>query len=99
MTSLPRQKQNLSDQQQAAQNLLSIKMLQQNQLTGSVNDQSTLLQQTKGREADYQATLSDTQAQAAAIRSQALPTAWRIVPNYFWPGFANRPVGARRHRN
>jgi len=64
------QKQNLSDQQQGAQNLLSIKVLQQNQLTGSVNDQNSLLTQTKGREADYQATLSDTQAQAAAIRSR-----------------------------
>jgi peptidoglycan hydrolase CwlO-like protein len=64
------QKQNLADQQQSAQNLLSIKILQQGQLTGSVNDQNTLLQQTKGREADYQVTLSDTRAQAAAIRSR-----------------------------
>ena len=64
------QKQNLSDQQQAAQNLLSIKILQQGQLAGSVNDQNTLLTQTKGREADYQATLQGTQAQAAAIRSR-----------------------------
>jgi membrane-bound lytic murein transglycosylase B len=64
------QKQNLSDQQQSAQNLLSIKILQQGQLTGSVSDQNNLLTQTKGREADYQATLTDTQAQAAAIRTR-----------------------------
>jgi membrane-bound lytic murein transglycosylase B len=67
---LSQQKQDLSDQQQTAQNLLAIKVLQQNQLTGSVNDQSSLLTQTKGREADYQATLKDTQAQAAGIRSR-----------------------------
>jgi peptidoglycan hydrolase CwlO-like protein len=67
---LSTQKQNLSDQQLSAQNLLSIKTLQQTGLTGSVKDQSTLLAQTKGREADYQATISDTKAQAAAIRSR-----------------------------
>ena len=61
------QKQTLSDQQQSAQNLLSIKMLQQGQLSGTVSDQNNLLIQTKGREADYQATLSNTKAQAAAI--------------------------------
>jgi membrane-bound lytic murein transglycosylase B len=69
-TQLAQQQQNLSDQQQSAQNLLSIKILQQGQLAGSVSDQNTLLQQTKGREADYQATLTDTQAQAAAIRTR-----------------------------
>ncbi len=69
-TQLAQQQQALADQQQGAQNLLSIKILQQNQLTGSVNDQNILLSQTKGREADYQATLSDTQAQAVAIRSR-----------------------------
>jgi membrane-bound lytic murein transglycosylase B len=45
-------------------------MIQQTQLTGSVTDQNTILQQTKGREADYQATLKDTEAQAAAISSR-----------------------------
>jgi peptidoglycan hydrolase CwlO-like protein len=69
-TQLAQQKQNLADQQESAQNLLSIKVLQQTQLAGSVNDQNTLLQQTKGREADYQATLSDTVAQATAIRTR-----------------------------
>jgi membrane-bound lytic murein transglycosylase B len=69
-TQLDQQQQNLSDQQQSAQNLLSIKILQQSQLTGSVSDQNNLLTQTKGREADYQATLTDTQAQAAAIRTR-----------------------------
>jgi peptidoglycan hydrolase CwlO-like protein len=64
------QKQNLADQQQGAENLLSIKILQQNQLTGAVSDQNTLLVQTKGKEADYQAVISDTVAQAAAIRSR-----------------------------
>lgn len=64
------QKENLSGQQQAAQNLVAIKILQQNQLTGSVNDQNTLLVQTKGREADYHAVINDTKAAASAIRSR-----------------------------
>ncbi len=60
----------LSDQQQDAEDLLNIKVLQQAELTGKVGEQNNLLQQTKGREADYQATLNDTKQRAAQISSQ-----------------------------
>lgn len=67
---LSAEKENLSDKQKEAENLLSIKVLQQTGLLGSVSEQNSLLQQTKGREADYQITISDTKAQAANIRSR-----------------------------
>lgn len=67
---LAQQEQDLSQQQEGAQNLLSIKVLQQSQLSDSVSQQNTLLQQTKGKESDYQIALNDTQARAAAIRSR-----------------------------
>jgi hypothetical protein len=69
-TQLGQEQQQYSDQQTADQNLLAIKALQQSQLASSVNDQNTLLQQTKGKEADYQIVISDSQKQAAAIRSR-----------------------------
>ncbi|MBI5530584.1 MAG: hypothetical protein HY918_03725 [Candidatus Doudnabacteria bacterium] len=64
------QKESLSQQEDQANNLLSIKGLQQQQVLASVSEQSTLLQQTKGREADYQITLNDTQKRANEIRSR-----------------------------
>jgi len=64
---LQAQQQQLTDAQTAAQNLLAIKVLQQSQLAGSVTDQNTLLQQTKGKEADYQIVINDSKKQAAAI--------------------------------
>lgn len=64
---LQKQKQDLADKQQDAQNLLAIKVLQQSQLSSTVSDQNNLLVQTKGKEADYQITLNDTKAQAAQI--------------------------------
>ncbi len=51
-------------------NLLAIKALQQKQLTGSVAEQNTLLKVTKGKESAYQAELSDTQKEAAAIKNR-----------------------------
>ncbi len=57
-------------QQEDAQNLLAVKVLQQTELGGSISDQSVLLQQTKGKESDYQITLSDTQKRAAEIRNR-----------------------------
>jgi membrane-bound lytic murein transglycosylase B len=44
--------------------------LQQKQLTGSVDEQNTLLKVTKGKESAYQAELSDTQKEAAAIKNR-----------------------------
>ena len=63
-------KLNLTQQQNDDNNLLSIQSLQQEQLVGSVGQQNGLLQQTKGVESNYQAVLSDTQKQAAQIRSR-----------------------------
>ncbi|HTL39596.1 MAG TPA: hypothetical protein VL306_02180, partial [Methylomirabilota bacterium] len=60
----------LADQQDQANNLLSVQALQKQQLASSVNDQNTLLNATKGQEANYQAVLSNTQAQAAQIRGR-----------------------------
>jgi len=63
-------RQKLSDQQDENSNLLSIQSLQKKQLAGSVTEQNTLLSDTKGKEANYQAVLSDTQKQAAQIRTR-----------------------------
>ncbi len=67
---LAKDKQQFEEQQQDAQNLLSVKTLQQTELNGKVGEQSSLLATTKGREADYQIALNDTKAQAAAISSR-----------------------------
>ncbi|OIP77419.1 MAG: hypothetical protein CO002_03035 [Candidatus Portnoybacteria bacterium CG_4_8_14_3_um_filter_44_10] len=69
-TQLDGQMQTLDQQQEDAQNLLSVKSLQQQQLAGSMNEQSSLLQQTKGKESNYRAVLSDKQKQAAEIRNR-----------------------------
>ena len=57
-------------QRETEQNLISLKLLQQDALAGSVSDQNTLLKQTKNKEANYQTALQDNQKQAAAIRSR-----------------------------
>ena len=67
---LKKQKTVLSDQQDIIENLLSVQHLQQQQLTGSVGEQNTLLKETQGKEKNYQVALSDTQKQAAKIRTR-----------------------------
>lgn len=67
---LSQQDQALISQQDQAKNLLSVQSLQQQQLSDSVGQQSTLLRQTRGQEAAYQATLSNTQQQANEIRGR-----------------------------
>jgi len=62
--------QTISEKRDAENHLLTIKALQQKQLTGSVSEQSALLMQTKGKESKYQASLKDTQKEAAAIKSR-----------------------------
>lgn len=64
---LEKQKQDLAGKQEEAQNLLQIKVLQATQLTSSVSEQNSLLNQTKGRETDYQIALNDTKAKANEI--------------------------------
>lgn len=67
---LAAQKIRLDAEQDHVQNLLAVQTLQQQALTGSVKDQSTLLTQTKGKEKNYQANLTDSQKQAAQIRTR-----------------------------
>jgi peptidoglycan hydrolase CwlO-like protein len=60
----------LSLQQEDANNLLALQSVQKTQLLSSVSEQNSLLAETKGVEANYQATLSDKKKQAAAIQSR-----------------------------
>jgi peptidoglycan hydrolase CwlO-like protein len=64
------QKQRLDTEQDHVEKLLAVQTLQQQALKGSVNEQSTLLTQTKGKEKNYQASLTETQKQAAQIRTR-----------------------------
>lgn len=70
---LQQDKQEFADQQDDANNLLAIQSLQQQQLASSMNEQSIVLAETKGKEATYQAVLNDTQKKAAEIRSRLYP--------------------------
>ena len=63
-------KQNLSDQQEEANNLLAIQNLQRGKLLGALTQQDSLLAETKGIEANYQSVLNDTKAKAAQIRNR-----------------------------
>lgn len=67
------EKQSLEGQQGDANNLLSIQSLQKQQLVTSASEQNSLLVETKGKESDYQAVLSDTQKQATQIRARLYP--------------------------
>jgi len=60
----------IAEKRDKENNLLSIKSLQEKQLVGSVNEQSTLLKVTKGKESAYQASLKSSQAEVAAIKSR-----------------------------
>jgi membrane-bound lytic murein transglycosylase B len=67
---LDQQAQSLIQQQDEAKNLLSIKTLQQQKLSGSVSAQSSLLKETKGKESNYQTALSDSRKRAIEIRNR-----------------------------
>ncbi|MFH1129653.1 MAG: hypothetical protein V1686_02875 [Patescibacteria group bacterium] len=67
---LDQQAETLTQQQDDARNLLSIKTLQQQQLSGSVGAQNSLLKETKGKESTYQAILTDNRKKATEIRNR-----------------------------
>jgi len=67
---LTEKQNNLEEQQEEAKNLLSLKTLQQQQLVGTLSEQAELLETTKGKESEYQKTISDTKKIAAEIRSR-----------------------------
>jgi peptidoglycan hydrolase CwlO-like protein len=67
---LQAQQDQLSDQEDQQKSFLSIQSLQSAQLASNIGDQNSLLEQTKGVEANYQATLKDKKAQAAKIQNR-----------------------------
>lgn len=67
---LGQQEEILSEQQDDAKNLLAIHNLQRQELSLSVNQQNSLLDQTKGKESNYQNILRDTQTRAQEIRQR-----------------------------
>jgi membrane-bound lytic murein transglycosylase B len=64
------QQDQLTNQQQQQKDFLSIQSIQSSQLATNISDQNQLLDQTKGIEANYQATLKDKKTQAAAIQNR-----------------------------
>ncbi len=72
---LEQQNTQLESQQQDARDLLAIKALQQQDLSGKLDQENSLLSDTQGKEARYAASLSDANRQAAQIRNQIYPTA------------------------
>lgn len=60
----------LQTEQDAKKDFLSVQVLQQQDLVDKTTEQSTVLKQTKGQEAQYQSLLSDSKKQAQAIKSR-----------------------------
>lgn len=58
------------DQQTDAEKLLSVAKIQQGALGGKLQEQTQLLEETKGLEISYQSLLQDSKKQAAQIRSR-----------------------------
>lgn len=67
---LNQEQEALAQQKEDSNNFLTIQNLQKQQLTGTASQQNSLLADTKGKESNYQAIISDTQKQAAAIRNR-----------------------------
>ncbi len=63
----------LGVKQQEVQGLLAVQNLQRQAASESITEQAVLLSETKGKESLFQATLSDSQKQAQAIRSRLYP--------------------------
>lgn len=60
----------LEEQEEEQRGMLVIASMQNTQLAENIGEQNTLLAETRGQEANYQATLSDKRKQAAAVRSR-----------------------------
>ncbi len=60
----------LENQNQGQKDMLSIQVLQNNELRQNISAQNDLLTVTKGQESAYQATISDKRAQAAQIQNR-----------------------------
>ncbi len=69
-TEYQQQEKIYEDQQEDAKNLLAIKALQQKDLTSKTNEQAKILEETKGKEAAYQAMLADSRKKAEEIRNR-----------------------------
>ncbi len=67
---LENQKQIYDAERTDAEQLLSLKSIQQKALLGSIGEQNDLLAETKGQENLYQTLLADTKKRAAEIRSR-----------------------------
>lgn len=67
---LNQNQQLLSNRREEQQNLAAIIGLQKDQVSQNIQDQNTLLTETKGQEANYQRLLKKNRAQAAAIRNR-----------------------------
>ncbi len=69
-TSLKEQETHLADQKQQQENLVTIIQLQNQEVASTIGAQDALLQQTKGKETNYQSALADTKKRASEIRNR-----------------------------
>jgi membrane-bound lytic murein transglycosylase B len=68
--SLKEQEERLVDQKQQQENLVAIIQLQNQEVASTIGVQDALLQQTKGKETNYQSALSDTKKRASEIKNR-----------------------------
>ncbi|MFA5854202.1 MAG: lytic murein transglycosylase [Patescibacteria group bacterium] len=68
--SLKEQEEHLVDQKQQQENLVAIIQLQNQEVVSTIGVQDSLLQQTKGKETNYQTALSDTKKRASEIKNR-----------------------------